>query len=37
MIKTILSSVREFKKPTFLTLFLMILEVIIEVLIPFFI
>ena len=36
MIKTILSSVREFKKPTFLTLFLIILEVIIEVLIPFY-
>ena len=36
MIKTILGSVREFKKPTILTLLLIIGEVFIEVLIPFY-
>ena len=36
MIKTMLGSVREFKKPTILTLILIILEVFIEVLIPFY-
>ena len=36
MIKTILASLREFKKPTFITLALIIGEVFIEVLIPFY-
>ena len=36
MIKTMLGSVREFKKPTILTLLLIIAEVFIEVLIPFY-
>ena len=36
MIKTMLGSVREFKKPTILTLLLIIGEVFIEVLIPFY-
>lgn len=35
MFKTILKSLREYKKPTYLTFFLMLLEVFIEVLIPF--
>ena len=35
MIKRLLGSVREFKKPSILTLILMVGEVIIEVLIPF--
>ena len=36
MIKTMLKSLREFKKPTFLTLALMVAEVLIDVLIPFY-
>ena len=35
MIKRLLGSVREFKKPSILTLLLMVGEVVIEVLIPF--
>jgi ATP-binding cassette subfamily B protein len=34
MVKTLLKSVREYKKPTFITLFFIILEVVIEVFIP---
>ncbi len=36
MIKTMLKSLREFKKPAFLTLALMVVEVLIDVLIPFY-
>ena len=36
MIKTMLKSLREFKKPTFVTLALMVAEVLIDVLIPFY-
>ena len=36
MIKTMLKSLREFKMPTFLTLALMVAEVLIDVLIPFY-
>ena len=36
MIRTMLKSLREFKKPTFLTLVLMVAEVLIDVLIPFY-